>query len=127
MLVVNKIDLGVPVADLSGVANDAAVIHVSAVQRTGLAELRQAVVARLTDGLVMEQNGPVLTNVRHHAALTRAAESLRLARESIDDGRPADLVAVDVQDAIDYVGQVTGVVTNEDILDRIFSEFCVGK
>jgi len=40
---------------------------------------------------------------------------------------PADLVAVDVQAALDYIGSVTGVVTSEDILDAIFSEFCIGK
>jgi tRNA modification GTPase len=52
---------------------------------------------------------------------------LRLARQSLGDARPPDLVAVDVQDALDHVGTITGAVTSEDVLDRIFSEFCIGK
>ena len=46
---------------------------------------------------------------------------------SLEPGRFADLVAVDVQDAVDHVGSITGIVTSEDVLDRIFSEFCIGK
>jgi tRNA modification GTPase len=127
VLVLNKIDLAVPVLDIEALANGTLAVRVSATQRIGLTELRHAVVAAVTGGLAMESHGPVLTNVRHHAALTQAAESLRLARESICERRPADLVAVDVQDAIDHIGAVTGVVTSEDVLDRIFSEFCIGK
>jgi tRNA modification GTPase len=73
------------------------------------------------------QDSPVLTSIRHRDALQKALRSLVLARESIADGRPAELVSVDVQDAIDHIGEITGQVTSEDVLDRIFSEFCIGK
>ena len=127
VLVLNKVDLGTPVFDVAAFSDGMPVVQVSAKQRIGLAELRRAVVSTATHGLTMEHTGPVLTNVRHYAALSHAAESLRLARQSIGEGRPADLVAVDVQDAIDHVGAITGVVTGDDVLDRIFSEFCIGK
>lgn len=127
VLVLNKIDLGVHVVDPGGIANGTPVVQVSATQRLGLTELRRAVVDRVAGGVQMEPHGPLLTNERHYAALTQAVESLRLARESVGSGQPADLVAVDVQDAIDHIGAITGIVTSEDVLDRIFSEFCIGK
>jgi tRNA modification GTPase len=127
VLVLNKIDLGRPVFDAAALAHDSPVVEVSATQRAGLAELRRAVVTAVSGGATIEPDVPVLVNVRHHAALTQALQSLRLARESISAGQLADLVAVDVQDAIDHVGTITGIVTSEDVLDRIFSEFCIGK
>jgi tRNA modification GTPase len=101
-------------------------VPVSATQRTGLAELRRVLLAQIS-GVATAPDVPVLANLRHVDALTKARNSLRLARESIVGRRPADLVAVDVQDAIDHIGTVTGVITSEDILNRIFSEFCIGK
>jgi tRNA modification GTPase len=127
VLVVNKIDLGPAVFDASALTHDSPVVQVSARHCTGLTELRRAVVATVTDGSTIEPHAPVLVNVRHHAALTQVLASLRLARESISAGQPADLVAVDVQDTIDHVGAITGIVTSEDVLDRIFNEFCIGK
>jgi tRNA modification GTPase len=127
VLVVNKIDLGPAVFDASALTHDSPVVQVSARHCTGLTELRQAVVATVTGGSTIEPQAPVLVNVRHYTALTQVLASLRLARESISAGQPADLVAVDVQDTIDHVGAITGIVTNEDVLDRIFNEFCIGK
>ncbi len=143
IVVLNKIDLETRFsqADLASLADTSfapdptgaqrvanhTVVRVSAKERLGLAELRDAVLAYATDGASLEGSGPVLTNLRHYDALTKAFEGLRLSRQSIRNGQPADIVAVDVQDAIDHIGAVTGAITNEEILDRIFSEFCVGK
>ncbi len=142
IIVLNKIDLDTRFssADLASLAGtsmapgsggqcvrNGSVVRVSAKERIGLTELREAVVAHATDGASLEGSGPVLTNLRHYDVLTKAFEGLRLSRQSIRDGQPADIVAVDVQDAIDHIGAVTGAITSEEILDRIFSEFCVGK
>jgi tRNA modification GTPase len=54
-------------------------------------------------------------------------ETLEYARSGVMAGVPPDLVAVDVQAALDHIGEVTGVVSSEDVLDAIFREFCVGK
>jgi len=108
--------------------NGTAIVEVSAKMHIGLHELRRAVAAIVCEGLPrVDDGGVVLTNLRHHAALSNAVASLRLARQSIGDHQPPDLVAVDVQDALDHLGEVTGAVTTEDVLDRIFSEFCIGK
>ena len=69
----------------------------------------------------------VVTNVRHKASLERAQASLVEVRRAIDQGLPPDIVAVDLQEARDSLEEIIGTVTNDDILDRIFSQFCIGK
>ncbi len=129
IIVLNKIDLepALGVGSAGPLGNDHAVVRVSATQRIGLGDLRRAVVNEVTGRTTPGGDVPVLTNVRHHEALTKAVESLKLVGQSLSEGRPADLVAVDVQDAIDHIGAVTGSITTEEVLDRVFAEFCIGK
>ena len=70
---------------------------------------------------------PIVTNARHQEALRRASEGLNYAIESLENGMPPDLVAVDLRISLDGLGDIVGKTTTEDILDRIFSQFCVGK
>ena len=69
----------------------------------------------------------VVTNVRHAQALNRAARSLREALHAVTSGGMAEFVAVDLRDAADALGEITGAITSDEILNRIFSEFCIGK
>ena len=69
----------------------------------------------------------MVTNVRHHMALERARDSLGHASESIAVGMAAELVALDIRAAADALGEITGAITTDEILERIFSEFCIGK
>jgi tRNA modification GTPase len=129
IIVLNKIDLprridGDHVASLS---RGRVLVEVSAKGRTGLGHLRQAVVDAVEAEGALDLSGAVVTSLRHLDALSKMLISLTKARQSLEHGYPPDVVAVDVQDAIEYVGTVTGVVTNEEILDRVFSEFCIGK
>jgi tRNA modification GTPase len=128
VIVLNKVDLPLATleADVCKLASGYPVVPVSAKHHTGLAELRRVLLVQV-GGAGADANVPVLANLRHVDALTKARDSLRLARESISARRPSDLVAVDVEDAIDHIGTVTGAITTEDVLDRIFSEFCIGK
>jgi tRNA modification GTPase len=128
VIVLNKIDLPNRIAApaVREAANGHPVVAVSATQRTGLEDLRRHVLDQIVPGRHAE-DAPVLTNGRHVDALTKASVSLRLARQSLCARCPPDVVAVDVQDAIDHIGAITGAITSEDVLDRIFSEFCIGK
>ncbi len=130
IIVLNKIDLPTCVSesDVHTVANGHPAVRVSAKQNIGLAELRRCVVTQAAaGGSAREDDGPVIANVRHADALTKAASSLQLARQSISERRSPELVAVDVQNAIDHIASITGTITSEDVLDRVFSEFCIGK
>jgi tRNA modification GTPase len=72
-------------------------------------------------------DGVLVTKVRHQTALTRAHESVVEAASSIKNEMAAELVAVDIRAAADALGEITGAITNDEILSRIFSTFCIGK
>ncbi len=129
VIALNKIDLTacLSVDEANGAAAGSPVAPISATEHQGLAELRHAVVTQVEEGRPVDSGAVVVTNLRHRDALEKGLDSLRLARQSIAEDRPADVVAVDVQDSIDRIGEITGTVTAEDILDRVFSEFCIGK
>ena len=68
-----------------------------------------------------------ITNVRHRTALQRAGESLRHSMEAVRAGIEPELIAVDLRAAADALGEITGVITSDEVLDQIFAEFCIGK
>ena len=98
----------------------------SATQREGLDEARQALVELLeldrSEGL-----GGAVSNPRHVEALSRARESLARAAAAGCAGAPGEIVALELREALEAIGEVTGRTVGEDLLDRIFSRFCVGK
>jgi tRNA modification GTPase len=102
-------------------------VRISALTGAGLDGLRAAVVGSVADEGDGFGGGPTVTLVRHRDGLEKAAKSLRLALAGVRQGVSPDLIAVDVQDAADHLASITGALTSEDVLDRIFSEFCIGK
>ena len=64
---------------------------------------------------------------RHAEALSRAKQSLKCARDKIIESAPAELTASDLSDALDALGEIVGKTDCEEVLDRIFSKFCIGK
>lgn len=101
-------------------------VAVSAKQGRGVEELKQAMLDVIEND-VPKTDSVMLTNVRHCEALQRVDEALRHVDEGLMSGFPADLVAVDLRDALYHLGTITGQVTSEDILSSIFGRFCVGK
>ena len=69
----------------------------------------------------------MIENARQRENLSRAASSLSAAKLAINEGLPLDIVSMDIQEALEALGELTGEVTTDDILDRIFGSFCVGK
>jgi tRNA modification GTPase len=98
----------------------------SALTGLGLSELRQAIVARLRDSSAGEQ-GQMTTAPRCRDAIERASVGLRRASQAIDAEAGDELVAMDLRQVLDDLGEVVGAVVTDDILDRIFSRFCIGK
>jgi tRNA modification GTPase len=74
-----------------------------------------------------ESSGVIVTNVRHKLALDNAVTALRNASAAFAPLQPLEIIAVEMRDALDRLGEIIGSVTTDDILNRIFSEFCVGK
>jgi len=65
--------------------------------------------------------------MRHKQSLDRAFEGLGEAEVSLNDGAPLEVVALFLRESLDHLGEIIGVVTTEDILNRIFDRFCIGK
>jgi tRNA modification GTPase len=104
----------------------AAKVVVSALTGQGLEALSQAVAGLLLGGAVAAE-GRLVTNPRHRHALERSAGHLRDALAGHARGVPADLLAVDLTAALGALGEITGETVGEELLDTIFSRFCIGK
>jgi tRNA modification GTPase len=127
ILVINKIDLcprdeG---ADLPGFLAQLPRVRVSALRNHGIDTLRK----RITEVSVgsLDSVSTVVPNLRHKSALEQALTHLAAARAGFSDHPEAETLAIDIRSAADLLGQITGDTTGIDILDTIFSTFCLGK
>lgn len=102
------------------------ILFLSARQHTHIDELKQQMTEKVLEGQVQTENN-IVTNARHYHALKETAASLDDIRAGLDNGLPGDLLAPDIRRALHYLGEITGQVSNEDMLDYIFSKFCIGK
>ncbi len=126
VIVMNKADLPQAVS-VTALPSGAVGVAISAKTGAGIAELRAAIRAQLIGAGAETSDGVMIMNVRHQTALDRAAEALGQAAGSVAAGMAAELVAVDIRAAADALGEITGAITTDEILERIFSEFCIGK
>lgn len=116
-IILNKCDLGKAVS-LSG-------IEVSAKQGDGMDELVKALV-QFASGDVSERD-TVITNERHYECLLHCKEAVQRAVDSAELGMPTDMLTVDIQTAIENLGEITGQTVSQEIVDRVFHNFCLGK
>ncbi|MHB8620083.1 MAG: tRNA uridine-5-carboxymethylaminomethyl(34) synthesis GTPase MnmE, partial [Chloroflexota bacterium] len=103
------------------------VTPVSALTREGLGNLEQALRERLLKTAVAGVDDILVNNLRHKTLLERAALHLEEAAASVEEGKPADFVCIDLRGALSALGTITGSEVSESILDEIFSRFCIGK
>ncbi len=103
------------------------VLKISVAREEGLAALEQAIVDMVYGGQVSPGEAAFVNNVRHSAALRAALERLNDAEVTIEAGMPADCIVVDLRAAWEKLGEVTGDTVGEDIIDQIFTQFCIGK
>ncbi|MBI5854198.1 MAG: tRNA uridine-5-carboxymethylaminomethyl(34) synthesis GTPase MnmE [Nitrospirae bacterium] len=103
------------------------IVSVSALTGQGLDELRSAIWTLAAGSPLEPTDMAAITRLRHGDALSRVRQALQQAQESVTAQAPQECVALDLRQAIDGLEELTGVVTTDEILDRIFSEFCIGK
>ena len=106
--------------------NGRGVVAVSVHSGAGVAELGMAVAQVLLGGLPLS-DARLVTNPRHRDALRRAQAAVAEALTGLGEGRPVDLIAVDLHDAVASLGEITGETVEDDLLNTIFSRFCIGK
>ena len=101
-------------------------IMISATQGTGIPDL----ISKLTGIIDYSRSGSqqlIVTNLRHYNALQECSESLYRVLQGLEENLPEDLIAVDLRQAIHYLGEITGEISTDEILGNIFRNFCIGK
>ena len=114
-------------ASEAGLGDDIPVIPFSATEKTGLDELISAIRTLFFDGKLSFNDEIVITNARHKELLKRALESLRQLSKSIESQMPEDFYTIDLMSAYEALGEITGQEAGEDLVNEIFSRFCMGK
>ena len=125
MIVINKIDLPRRI-DFKPETRES-VFEISAKEGSGIEELKAAMAEAVLGGDVAVPEGAVVTNLRQKEAVRNARESVVRAIKAVEDGLSAELTAIEVRESLDHIGEIVGEVATDDILDRIFSRFCIGK
>jgi tRNA modification GTPase len=128
LVAVNKCDKpDCDAAAADGLLPEARHLSISALTGQGLAELERALIDLVLGGRVMASDTPLVSNPRHKAALSRALDHVQAARAGEQLRLSADLLAIDVRAAVDELGDITGETASVDLLEAIFSRFCLGK
>ena len=103
------------------------VLHTSAKEGAGIEELEQAVKEMFFHGEIGSSNEIVITSMRHKEALEEACAALMLVKGSIEDGMPEDFYSIDLMNAYKALGRIIGEEVDDDLVEEIFSKFCMGK
>jgi tRNA modification GTPase len=130
-ILINKID-----QDKAGKVNDLShnikinesetLLFISAKKHLGIDVLKQ----KLGDIILKEKlstGNVIITNIRHYEVMSKVSESLGRVLSGLENNIPSDLIALDIRQAIHYLGEVTGEITSDEILGNIFKNFCIGK
>lgn len=126
VVALNKSDL--PAASgYAALLPEAPHVRVSALTGEGLPELEQCLVETIFSGSAVAAGEPMVSNPRHRDLLRQALESVQDACRALETGTPDDLVAIDVAQAVQALGSITGENASEELLATIFGRFCIGK
>ena len=120
IMVANKSDLPTT-SDLPGA------IKTCCLDGTGIEELKDAIRSAIWSGEIQADMLPVMVNTRHYDALRRAREATEKSSATLQECLALELAAMDLRIAVNAVGEVVGKTSTEDLLDAIFSQFCIGK
>lgn len=101
-------------------------ILISAKQKVGIDELKNTLLSFVNTG-ALRNNETIVTNSRHYDSLLKALEEIQKVKWGLDAGISSDLMAIDIRSALYFFGEITGEVTNDELLGNIFANFCIGK
>jgi tRNA modification GTPase len=101
-------------------------IKISAKNKTGIDDLKNQLLSFVNTG-ALRNNETIVTNTRHYDSLLKALEEIQKVKFGLQSNLPSDLMAIDIRQALYYFGEITGEVTNDELLGNIFANFCIGK
>ncbi len=130
IVVVNKVDL-LSEGELDAIKSQLETFNlkletISARQQSGIEDLKNTLLSFVNTG-ALRNNETIVTNSRHYDALLKALEAIHKIKEGLDSGLSGDLLAMDIREALTHFGEITGEVTNDELLGNIFANFCIGK
>ena len=125
--VLNKSDLALKIKKNELFENNVKILQVSALKKRGIKQLEEELISLVKSMAPMQSSEVMVTNLRHLSVLKRAVESLDKTKEELEKGMSSEFVAVYLREALDHLGEISGKATSEDILNHIFSQFCIGK
>lgn len=129
IILINKSDLQNKLDEekLKSYAGDRKIIKISALENVGIEELEDEIVDMVYSGKLSTSSDVMITKVRHKNSLEKSIKSAQDCINGLEGGMPIDFVEIDLKNIWDCLGEVTGETVSEDLLDTIFSEFCIGK
>ena len=95
--------------------------------KSGDVEVLKKALARITAEQMETTNTVTISNARHYEALVRASEAIRRVQQGLQDGVSGEFLSMDLQDCLTALGEITGQITSQEVLNNIFSHFCIGK
>lgn len=129
IIILNKIDLDT-VLDIENIDLNKAskhIISISALKNIGIDELYEKITDLFHLNEINLDNETVITNIRHKNLIAKALKNLLDTKNTIEMGMPLDIIAISIKDLLDNLGNITGEVMNEEIINEIFANFCLGK
>ena len=129
IIILNKNDLNQKISKsderLRNVSSS--IIKISALNKTGIEDIYEEISKLFDLNEINLDQDLVITNVRHKNLIEKALQSVKKAQKTIEEEMPLDIIAIFIKDILDDLGNITGEVVTDDIIDEIFSKFCLGK
>lgn len=110
-----------------GLPEDTPILELSVLKGEGIGDLEDKILSLFYEGEVVQKSDVLVTNVRHRDLIGKAIESMERVLNDYTMGIPIDCLEVDVKSTWEILGEITGETIEDDVLDKIFKEFCVGK
>lgn len=128
IVIVNKVDLpqNINLSELTDGKDDLTIVRTSTVTGEGLNRLKNAIL-KLALGGIEQSGSQLMVNTRQKTALHKLINFLNYAIKSTEDGESFEFIVLDLRSGLESLGEITGDVVTDDILDKIFSDFCIGK
>jgi tRNA modification GTPase len=130
IVILNKVDL-LSINEVETIRQELETLNlkletISAKKKTGIDELKNTLLSFVNTG-ALRNNETIVTNTRHYDSLLKALEEIQKVKWGLDSGISSDLMAIDIRSALFFFGEITGEVTNDELLGNIFANFCIGK
>ena len=130
LIILNKVDklseteLATIVAEL--VTYNSQLVTLSAKEKQGIEDLKNKLISFVDTG-ALRNNETIVTNTRHYDSLLKSLEEIQKVKHGLQTNLSSDLMAFDIKQALYFIGEITGEVTNDELLGNIFANFCIGK